>query len=216
MPCSGWGGLGAGAEMPAEVLLIESAPHDWLLPQCALGMHPCLSAIACTLSSLAPQSPSRSLPWALWFAYNFHNQWDTFTALVAATSHVHVHSCHAVSQVQKTSATYTYRLPLAVQVRCMRPPWRRGNCGGGPHGGTPYDGGALLRGPGVLGHGRLQVTTAAAIRLLLDCICGAVRQKASHASAVPPAASSAPKQLDSMHGGICRVWLLHVTCSKTA
>lgn len=38
--CSGWGGLGEGAELPPEqVLLIDAAPHDWLLPRCAACVH---------------------------------------------------------------------------------------------------------------------------------------------------------------------------------
>ena len=39
VPCSGWGGLGADAEVPESVLLLEAAPHDWLLPRCSAVVH---------------------------------------------------------------------------------------------------------------------------------------------------------------------------------
>ena len=34
--------------MPPEVLLIESAPHDWLLPQCALNSCTWISLLLCS------------------------------------------------------------------------------------------------------------------------------------------------------------------------
>ena len=146
--------------MPPEVLLIESAPHDWLLPQCACVTHPDLSAPVSTLSSCA----TRSLPIhghcdVRTFSYK---RWDTCPALVAAASYVHAHAEAAMlSHRRKNSCHMHQQINMVLQVRCVRPPWRRGDCGGGPDGGTPNDSGALLRGPGVLGHGRLQVTTAA-------------------------------------------------------
>lgn len=35
----GWGKLGEGFEVPDNVLLLDSCPHDWLLPRCSAVVH---------------------------------------------------------------------------------------------------------------------------------------------------------------------------------
>lgn len=36
---AGWSNLGQRPTFPADILAIESAPHDWLFPQCAAAIH---------------------------------------------------------------------------------------------------------------------------------------------------------------------------------
>jgi len=46
-------------EIPAEILLIKSVPHDWLLPKCEVIVHHCgVGTCAAVLRSGVPSVPS--------------------------------------------------------------------------------------------------------------------------------------------------------------
>lgn len=60
---SGWGGLAAGRQTDPNILEIEHAPHDWLLPRALLSVHHC--GAGTTAAVLHAGIPSVAVPFML-------------------------------------------------------------------------------------------------------------------------------------------------------
>jgi len=62
----GWGGLGVGVEIPDNVFLLDSCPHDWLFPRCSAVVHH--GGAGTTAAGLLAGCPTAVIPF-------FGDQW---------------------------------------------------------------------------------------------------------------------------------------------